>query len=62
MGRITSRPPIRKPKFVHEARVGHEVAKQAWLWEEAARIAGHASYKRRTPFLPLAWSPLLSFY
>lgn len=50
MARVTRSPPKPKPRFVHEVRVGHEAAEQAWLWENVERIAGPRGFKKRTPF------------
>jgi hypothetical protein len=50
MGRITRYSSKPKTKYLHEVRVGTLTVDQAWLWEEVERIAGHAGYKKRSPF------------
>jgi hypothetical protein len=50
MARVTRSPPKPKPKYLHEVRVGHEAAEQAWLWEHVERIAGPRGFRKRTPF------------
>lgn len=50
MGRVTRQPSRPKPKYLHEVTVKHTETGQAWIWKEAARIAGPIGYKKRTPF------------
>lgn len=52
VGRITRSPPKPKPKYLHEVTLGRGEADQAWIWEEAARIASFAGYKKR----PRSWA------
>ena len=49
MGRITRYPPKPTPKYLHDVTVLHTEGDQAWIWEEAARLAGAMGYKTRKP-------------
>jgi hypothetical protein len=50
MGRVTRYPVKPKPKCLHEVTVKHSETRQAWIWEEAARIAGPIGFKKWSPF------------
>ncbi len=48
MGRITCTPPKPRPEYPHDVTVLCAEVDQAWIWEEATRIAGIMGYGRRS--------------